>query len=32
MQNDGGEGNNSGISDPNKRVRVVVTVDYFLDK
>jgi len=32
VQNDGGEGNYSGISAPNKRVRVVVTVDYFLDK
>ncbi len=32
VQNDGGEGNYSGISDPNKRVRVVVTVDYSLDK
>ncbi len=31
-QIDGGEGDYPGISDPNKRVRVVVTVDYFLDK
>ena len=28
----GGEGGGAGASDPNKRVRVVVTVDYSLDK
>jgi len=32
MQNGEREGNYSEVSDPNKRVRVVVTVDYFLDK
>ncbi len=32
MQNEGGENNYSEISDPNKKVRVVVTVDYFLGK
>jgi hypothetical protein len=29
---DGGEGVSMAASDPNKKVRVVVTVDYFLDK